>query len=131
MISFLFRFNFLLLLLYGCANENRDRQINTSNNSKSQLQEILSSDSEKESTSERIEKKYGSQWDFCDCVRKNDSIDKLLKSEKLNDSELDKLLIRADYVDKKCKLFLTDLQSKKPSDRANHLLKVKACLENQ
>lgn len=131
MISFLFRFNVLIFLILGCSNQSQDQLIITSNNSKSQLQEILSSDTENESNSERIEKKYGSQWDFCDCVRKNDSIDKLLKSEKLNDSELDRLLIRADYVDKKCKLFLTDLQSKKPSDRANHLLKVKACLENQ
>jgi hypothetical protein len=78
---------------------------------------------------DRIEKKYGAQWDFCDCVKKNDSLDKILKKTALSDAETELLLIRADEVEKKCKLLLTDLQSKKPSDRAAHQAKIKACLE--
>ena len=80
---------------------------------------------------DRIEKKYGAQWDFCDCVRKNDSLDNVLKKSTLSDKETEKLLLRADEVEKKCKLFLTDLQSKKPNDRAAHQAKVKACLNGQ
>ena len=76
----------------------------------------------------RIEEKYGAQWDFCDCVKKSDSLNKVLKKSTLSDKETEKLLFRADEVEKKCKLFLTDLQSKKPADRAAHQAKVKACL---
>ena len=79
----------------------------------------------------RIEKKYGAQWDFCDCVSKGDSIDKVLKKNTLSDEETEKLLLRADEVEKRCKFFLTDLQSKKPADRAAHQAKVKACLNGQ
>jgi len=79
----------------------------------------------------RIEEKYGAQWDFCDCVKKSDSLDKVLKKSTLSDKETEKLLLRADEVEKKCKLFLTDLQSKKPADRAAHHAKVKACLNGQ
>ena len=67
--------------------------------------------------------------DFCDCVKKNDSIDKLLKNNTLTDAELDNVLKSADEVENKCKLLLTDLKSNKPSDRERHREKVKDCLE--
>ena len=64
-------------------------------------------------------------------MKKSDSLDKVLKKSTLSDKETEKLLLRADEVEKKCKLFLTDLQSKKPNDRAAHQAKVKACLNGQ
>src|SRR5687767_11906195 len=40
-----------------------------------------------------IEAKYGVQWDFCDCVVKNDSIEKALM-ETEDDAQIDLILVR-------------------------------------
>jgi hypothetical protein len=116
---------FIALILLSCESTDNTlpKSVGSTNEKKVQA------DSNVSENRNRIEKKYGVQWDFCDCVKKNDSLDKLLKKTTLSDAETDLLLIRADEVEKKCKLFLTDLQSKKPSDRAAHQAKVKACLE--
>ncbi len=111
-----------LLVLFSCS-QNED---NTRNSDK--IISNASSNAESENL-DRIEKKYGTQWDFCDCVKKNDSIDRLLKQQKLSDNQLNKILERADEIDQKCKVLLTDLKSNKPSDRAKHQKKVKECLE--
>ena len=52
-----------------------------------------------------IEKKFGEQWDFCTCVVKNDSINKAV--QQAGDDEFNQLLERFDYIEKKCKAFLT------------------------
>ncbi len=113
--------------LFSCDSTNGTNSKNTgsSNESRPKIDTI------QRENKTRIEKKYGAQWDFCDCVKKSDSLDKVLKKSTLSDEETEKLLLRADEVEKKCKLFLTDLQSKKPNDRAAHQAKVKACLNGQ
>jgi hypothetical protein len=117
----------LVIGLISCDSSDSSRLKNTA----SQNESHPKIDSIQHENKSRIEKKYGSQWDFCDCVKKSDSIDKVLKKSALSEAETTKLLLRADEVEKKCKLFLTDLQSKKPADRAAHQAKVKACLNNQ
>lgn len=80
---------------------------------------------------EKIEKKYGEQWGFCECVVANDSIDKAVKN--LIDFETpqaEKLLERFDYVSKKCQAFLGMDASRTPEERQKHEKKVKKCLKD-
>ena len=125
MHRFLYIFIITSVLFFGCSESVNSTKNATSNAINSNNVDTLNQQEEKD----RIVEKYGVQWDFCDCVKKNDSIDKLLKNQKLTESEIDAILLRTDEIEKKCKLLLTDLKSNKPSERQRHQEKVKACLE--
>lgn len=125
MHRFLYIFTITSALFFGCSESVNSTKNATSNAINTKNVDTLNQQEEKD----RIVEKYGVQWDFCDCVKKNDSIDKLLKNQKLTESEIDAILLRADEIEKKCKLLLTDLKSNKPSERQRHQEKVKACLE--
>ena len=112
-------------LFFGCSESVNSTKNESEKGINSKNIDTLNQQEEKN----RIVEKYGIQWDFCDCVKKNDSIDKLLKNNTLTDAELDNVLKSADEVENKCKLLLTDLKSNKPSDRERHREKVKDCLE--
>jgi hypothetical protein len=78
-----------------------------------------------------IEKKFGEQWGFCECVVANDSIDKAVK--KLVDFEskqAEKLLERFEYVSTKCQAFLGMDANRTPEERIKHEKRVKKCLKN-
>lgn len=76
----------------------------------------------------KIEKKYGTQWDFCTCVRLNDSLDRVIKEGgEMNDN----FMKRFDEVDSKCKAFLVMSPNQTPEERANHEKKILDCLKNQ
>lgn len=80
---------------------------------------------------QKIEKQYGEQWGFCECVVANDSIDKAVK--KIDDFEspqAEKLLDRFDYVAQKCQAFLGMDSNRTPEERSKHEKKVKKCLKN-
>lgn len=125
MHRFLYIFTLTSVLFFGCSESVNSTKNATSNAINTKNVDTLNQQEEKD----RIVEKYGVQWDFCDCVKKNDSIDKLLKNQKLTESEIDAILLRTDEIEKKCKLLLTDLKSNKPSERQRHQEKVKACLE--
>ena len=125
MHRFLYIFTITSVLFFGCSESVNSTKNATSNAINTKNVDTLNQQEEKD----RIVEKYGVQWDFCDCVKKNDSIDKLLKNQILTESEIDAILLRADEIEKKCKLLLTDLKSNKPSERQRHQEKVKACLE--
>ncbi len=125
MHRFLYIFTITSVLFFGCSESVNSTKNATAKEINSNNVDTLNQQEEKD----RIVEKYGVQWDFCDCVKKNDSIDKLLKNQKLTESELDAILLRADEIEKKCKLLLTDLKSNKPSERQRHQEKVKACLD--
>ena len=74
-----------------------------------------------------IEAKYGIQWDFCDCVVKNDSINKALETN-TDDAQLDLILLRMDEVDMHCKEMLAQPNTT-PEQRDRHARKVKKCLK--
>lgn len=76
----------------------------------------------------KIEEQFGEQWGFCECIVKNDSINKAL-SQDLPDAEFDKVLKRMEYVDGKCKAFLVQSQNQTPEERYIHEEKVKKCLK--
>jgi len=76
----------------------------------------------------KIEKEFGEQWGFCDCVIKNDSINKAFSKE-VSDKEFDRLSNRFDEIDQKCKAFLAQNPNTTPEERAKHEKKVKKCLK--
>lgn len=84
---------------------------------------------EKIENHEKIVKKYGEQWGFCECVIANDSINKA-SQKNLSDAQLDKLMTRWDYVEQKCQEFLTNPNTT-PEERIAHEKKVKKCLKNK
>lgn len=77
----------------------------------------------------QIEKKHGVQWDFCDCVGANDSINKALQVPNLPDAKLDKLIDRLTTVEEKCQAFLVQNPNQTPEERARHEKKVRDCLK--
>ena len=76
---------------------------------------------------QKIEKKYGEQWDFCTCVDKNDSINRVAQLP-MNEKQEDKFMKRWEEIDTKCKAFLTN-PSTTPEERELHAKKVAACLK--
>lgn len=67
------------------------------------------------------------QWDFCDCVRKNDSITKVI--DKMGDNDdYESVLDRMEEIDEHCKELLT-VPNSNQDERQSHSQKVKECLE--
>ena len=89
---------------------------------------VIDKKTEKKEVHEKIVAIYGEQWDFCNCVVKNDSINNALEKT-LTDKQTDKLMARWEYVDTKCKEFIT-APNTTPEQRAKHEWKVKQCLKN-
>jgi hypothetical protein len=132
----------LILLLNSCLDQkkeeklsstkekNKDSISNTLNNSKEKKKTVQVIDPKTEKLEEhaKIVAKYGEQWDFCNCVMKNDSINNALEKT-LTDKQTDKLMARWEFVDTKCKDFLTTPNTT-PEERAKHEWKVKQCLKN-
>lgn len=80
---------------------------------------------EDEKIEENIEKKYGEQWDFCNCIFKNDSVNKAL--ETATDAQVDQIIARMDEIEKHCKTMLT-VPNNTPEERAKYKRKVNKCL---
>jgi hypothetical protein len=75
----------------------------------------------------KIEKEYGTQWDFCNCVYLNDSLDHFVK----NGGDIDdKFMDRFDEVEKHCKSFLVMDGNRTPDERAAHDRKIQKCLKS-
>ncbi len=132
-----------LFLISSCKNES-EKECCTSENqndtlvkkdSVPSLEEALKSEKKIEPSNElkdnhaKIVQKYGEQWDFCTCVLANDSINKAFGKSPY-DKQAEKLMARWEYVDIKCKEFLTE-PSSTPEERAIHEKKVKKCLKSR
>ena len=83
---------------------------------------------EMEETANLIEEKYGVQWDFCDCVVKNDSINTVVE-EAGDDADYDAIFERMDEIDQHCKEMLA-MPNTTPEEREKHERKVRKCLKN-
>ena len=132
-----------LLFIYACSGTGSDQGEETNadtlltDTSSIDTTEIVPTDTitvdsagyadEEEALSTQIEKEYGVQWDFCDCVVKNDSVNKAI--ETAGDEDFDALLIRMDTIDKHCKALLTTPNTT-PDEREKHERKVRKCLKN-
>lgn len=76
---------------------------------------------------EKIVEEYGIQWDFCTCIKKNDSVNKAMMKDDISDEAFDALFERSDFIDSKCKGLLIQPNAT-PEQRAKHEKKVKNCL---
>lgn len=99
-----------------------------------EISDSLSNTEVKEMTEnlKQIEKKYGQQWGFCECVIANDSVNEAITD--LVDFEgvaFDKLMERSDFIQKKCQAFLSMDANKTPEERMKHEKKVRDCLKNK
>lgn len=77
---------------------------------------------------EKIVKKFGEQWDFCNCVIANDSITDAFEKT-LTPKQEEKLMNRWDYVETKCKE-LTTFDNTTPEERMKHEKRVNKCLKD-
>jgi hypothetical protein len=76
----------------------------------------------------KVEKIYGEQWDFCNCIRINDSLDRVVKQ----DGEIgDAFMKRFEEADIHCKIFLGMNKNRTPAERAAHEKNVKDCLRKK
>lgn len=135
-------FAVLVFLIVGCKNEPKETSASKINadsisvikdkvlekKSSTKKIEIVNEKTEKVENHVKIVEKYGEQWDFCSCVIKNDSINKTFEKN-LTDKQSEKLMSRWEFVENKCKEFLTTPNTT-PEEREAHEFKVKRCLKN-
>ena len=134
----LYFFSILLIVSISCSQEKKETTSNTKTNIDSSLEipidtskvKIVAPEtSEQDSQENRIVKKYGKQWGFCDCIKKIDSLNKQSQKTGLSDKELESILVEFDLMEKKCKSILSN-PSHTPSQRKKHEKRVKDCLKN-
>lgn len=87
--------------------------------------EVVYEDPAVQEAHKEIVKKYGTQWDFCTCIKKSDSVNTALMEA--SDSEFDAVMARSEFIDSKCKGLLIQPNAT-PEDRIKHENKVKKCL---
>ncbi|UKN02595.1 hypothetical protein K6119_03595 [Paracrocinitomix mangrovi] len=75
-----------------------------------------------------IEEIYGEQWEFCDCVVKNDSINKVVEGAG-DDADYDAIFARMEVIDQHCKGMLTTPNTT-PEERDRHERRVSKCLRD-
>lgn len=134
---------FVLLFMSSCKSDTANENTNDENDievvEKDSYESALLSDTTKKSHEvkehqenlKKIEKKYGEQWGFCECVVANDSIDKAVKGiTDFESKHAEKVLERFEYVSTKCQSFLGLDANKTPEERAKHEKKVKKCLKD-
>ena len=141
-LKFVPLFAVVFFLISSCKNESKHQASNKIDKDSTEIKsdstiekkespkkiEIINEKAEKVENHTKIVEKYGEQWDFCSCVIKNDSINKAFEKN-LTDKQSEKLMIRWEYVENKCKEFLTNPNTT-PEEREAHEFKVKRCLKN-
>ena len=123
---------FSLFFLFSCTQKKACKECEKENKSISAPKEQKDKGVDKKdlkSSVYLIEKKYGEQWDFCACVLKGDSVNKAILKPNLSDKQLQKLLNRFEFINKKCQSFKIQDASRSPEQRERHEKKVKECLE--
>lgn len=82
-----------------------------------------------QTTEKIIRQKYGVQWDFCDCIVKNDSIQNAIDlAGDIDDAEFDVLISRFEEIDQHCKSIIASPNTT-PDERKAHERRVKKCLK--
>lgn len=131
----------IFLIVVSCKNEPKHTENTNKNSDSTKINkdtlsekidspkkiEILNEKAEKTENHAKIVEKYGEQWDFCSCVIKNDSINNAFEKN-LTDKQSEKLMKRWEFVENKCKEFLTTPNTT-PEERVEHELKVTRCLK--
>jgi hypothetical protein len=131
------------ILLFACSSEENKSERDNSNGSDTTNVDTtmidttqLSDDTlkaqgydidEQSDVEENLEKKYGEQWEFCDCVVRNDSVNKAIMAEGTTDAQVDQILARMDVIQKHCAKMLT-VPNTTPEERNKYQRKVNKCL---
>lgn len=76
----------------------------------------------------QIEKEFGEQWNFCECVVKKDSASKALLEDGISDEHFEKVWARSEYIDNKCKAFDVQGDQRTPEERAKREKNINDCL---
>jgi hypothetical protein len=132
--NFLFHYAvllFTLFFLFSCTQKKSCKECEKENKSISAQKEQKDKGVDKKdlkSSVYLIEKKYGEQWDFCACILKGDSVNKAILKPNLSDKQLQKVLNRFEFINKKCQSFKIQDASRSPEQRERHEKKVKECL---
>lgn len=124
---------FTMFFLFSCTQKKTCKECEKGNKSSSAQKEQKDKGVDKKdlkSSVYLIEKKYGEQWDFCACVLKGDSVNKAILKPNLSDKQLQKVLSRFEFINKKCQSFKIQDASRSPEQRERHEKKVKECLES-
>lgn len=146
------KFTFAILLLFlivSCSTdqENTDtvildaaaRERDSIAQLEDSLDQIIASDYDMSMVDERkrkdfkenliqIEKEFGEQWNFCECVVKKDSASKALLEDGISDAHFEKVWARSEYIDNKCKAFDVQGDQRTPEERARREKNIKDCL---
>tara|TARA_Y100001978_G_C23543691_1_gene361041 strand:- start:305 stop:715 length:411 start_codon:yes stop_codon:yes gene_type:complete len=134
----LFVVSFLVFVSFSCSEQKKENTINSKTNvdslsspviDSSNVKIVLPDTSEQNSQEQRIVKKYGKQWEFCECIKKIDSLNKQSQKEGLSNEKLESILLEFDRIEKKCKSILSN-SSHTPAQRKKHEKRVKDCLKN-
>ena len=134
----LYFFSILVIISFSCSQEKKETTGNTIKNIDSSLVNQIDSSkvkivspetSEQDSQENRIVRKYGKQWSFCDCIKKTDSLNKQIQKPGLSDKKIESILVEFDLIEKKCKSILSN-PSHTPYQRKKHEKRVKDCLKN-
>lgn len=105
-----------------------DIEVDTTSSVEEDTVEVVYEDPAVQEAHKEIVKKYGTQWDFCTCIKKSDSVNNALMEA--SDEEFDAVMERSEYIDSKCKGLLIQPNAT-PEDRAKHEIKVKNCLQGK
>ncbi len=122
---------FTLFFLFSCTQKKSCKECEKENKSISAQKEQKEKGVDKKDLKSSvyfIEQKYGEQWGFCACVLKGDSVNKAILKPNLSDKQLQKLLNRFEFINKKCQSFKIQDASRSPEQRKRHEKKVKECL---
>jgi len=142
-IRYFFIIFIVVFQLYSCGNENTNEVIVADATELEVADTLTSKILEEIDTTQKIheqkeftenlkviEKKYGEQWGFCECVVVNDSVNNaLIATTNFEGPKFDRLMERSDFVTQKCQAFLSMDASKTPEERLKHEKKVKKCLK--
>lgn len=142
-IQYFFIISFITFQLYSCGND-KNNDVIVDDKKEAEVIDTITSKmmAEIDTTKKKheikefkenlkvIEKKYGEQWGFCECVVANDSVNNaLIATTNFEGTKFDKLMERSDYVTQKCQAFLSMDANKTPEERLKHEKKVKKCLK--
>ena len=136
-------YSILIILFIACqgseASKITTNEINSDSitmavdNSSIKIDSLLENDYEEVAVNAdpvKIEKKYGKQWDFCDCIYKTDSVNKAIEnSEHLSDADITILFDRFEAIDLRCKALITG-SHRTPEERKIHQRKVRKCKQS-
>ena len=128
-MRFIFCISFCLIL-FSCSQKSKDKEdlVESTKNRNSQKKLDTTRKKIPDTVDYSLKSKKNTQWDYCDCVSKRDSINLLLSNA--SESDFENIFSYLDTVDKKCKSFFEyDVQN--VHQQKKHKKKVADCMKGK